>query len=163
MAGIDQIEVVFCDLDGTLCDCTHRQHLAQAGQWDEFHSLLNKDEPRTMVWAFLQMLVDLKVREIPGPEIVFLTGRPNTVRNETVRWLSEKCDLALDDDYRDLLMRPAVDYRSDTILKQETLADYLEINKIDKRTVLILDDREKVVAHLRDLGYDVWQVQEGAF
>jgi hypothetical protein len=60
-------------------------------------------------------------------------------------------------------MRPEGDFRSDAILKQELLSEYLELSDIDPISVLILDDREKVVAHLRDIGYDVWQVQEGAF
>ena len=163
MGHIQQIELIVCDLDGTLCDVKHRQHLAQAGQWDEFHSLLGKDEPRAMVWAFLQMALDLQSTGMPGPEIIFLTGRPSNFRGETVKWLSEKCDLQLDDDYRDLLMRPVGDFSSDTVLKEQALKDYLETNVIDQRMVLILDDREKVVAHLRDIGYDVWQIQEGAF
>jgi FMN phosphatase YigB (HAD superfamily) len=163
MAGIEQIEAVFCDLDGTLCDVKHRQHLAQAGQWDEFHSLLALDEPRPMVWAFLQMLSDLKSTGMPGPIVVFLTGRPRNTEGATARWLAEKCDLHLSDEYDCILMRPDGDYRSDTLLKQELLDEFLSTSDIDPRSVLILDDREKVVAHLRDIGYDVWQVQEGAF
>ena len=164
MAGIDQIDVVFCDLDGTLCNCTHRQHLAQAGKWDEFHSLLSKDEPRTMVWAFLQILVDLKYREMAGPEIVFLTGRPRSVEGATVKWLSDECMFELHDEYEEILMRPDGDYSSDTLVKEALLDDYFLRNpEVDRKAVLILDDRDKVVAHLRDLGYDVWQVQEGAF
>jgi phosphoglycolate phosphatase-like HAD superfamily hydrolase len=163
MGYIEQIELIVCDLDGTLCDVKHRQHLAQAGQWEEFHRLLEKDEPRAMVLAFLQMVTDLSVSGMPGPAIIFLTGRPGNYRGETVKWLTEKCGLAEDDDYRELLMRPVGDFSSDTVFKEQALKDYLETNVIDQRTVLILDDREKVVAHLRDLDYDVWQVQEGAF
>jgi phosphoglycolate phosphatase-like HAD superfamily hydrolase len=163
MTYIEQIELIVCDLDGTLCDVRHRQHLAQAGMWDEFHSLLEQDEPRSMVLAFLQMIDGLKAAGMPGPNTVFLTGRPRNVEGETIKWLEEKCSFFLGDSYDGILTRPIADYRPDTVLKQELLEGFLKENQIDKSAVLILDDRDKVVAHLRDLGYEVWQIQEGAF
>lgn len=154
---------IFCDLDGTLCDCRHRQHLAQAGQWDDFHSLLEHDAVRTDVLSFLDMILSLSMNGLEAPKIVFLTGRPESVRGQTELWLRDNAGLYPLDDYEDILMRPVEDYRSDTVLKEETLLEFLRKKAVQPQHVLILDDRDKVVAHLRDKGFNVWQVNEGAF
>jgi FMN phosphatase YigB (HAD superfamily) len=159
------IELIVCDLDGTLCDVRHRQHLAQVGQWDEFHSLLELDSPRPMVLAMIKHMLTLESE----PRFVFLTGRPDNHRGQTIAWLAEKCDLLEIDDYNELLMRGKDEYGSDTVIKQELLESYIasEFSGYDpeeiKSRTLILDDRDKVVAHFRDLGYETWQVNEGTF
>lgn len=163
MIGYDYI---FCDLDGTLCDIRHRQHLAQAGAWDEFHSLMPQDEVRDVVWSFLDFIISES-----SVKVVFLTGRPESLRYETMEWLQAKCNLCLHDDYCGILMRPKDDWRSDTVVKTELMEEFLrsaceaESKDFDqqKSRVLILDDRDRVVAHFRDQGYQCWQVNEGAF
>lgn len=158
-----RLSYVFCDLDGTLCDCKHRQHLAQAGQWDEFHSLLEKDGVRQDVLSFLDMILSLRMNGLEAPKIVFLTGRPQTVEQQTMLWLLDAAAMFPVDDYETILMRPENDFRSDTVLKEELLQEFLADKNVTPSAVLILDDRDKVVAHLRDKGYNVWQIQEGAF
>lgn len=163
MIGYD---FIFCDLDGTLCDIRHRQHLAQAGAWEEFHSLLDEDEVRDVVWSFLDFVVSES-----NMSVVFLTGRPESFYHSTIEWLQAKCNLCLYDDYAALLMRGKEDYRSDTLVKTELMEEFLKSYcksqdkdfEQQKSRVLILDDRDKVVAHFRDLGYQCWQVNEGAF
>ena len=34
---------IVVDLDGTLCDCSHRLEYAQSKQWDEFHKRCSED------------------------------------------------------------------------------------------------------------------------
>lgn len=163
MKGFD---IIVCDLDGTLCDVVHRQHLAQAGAWDEFHSGLVHDSPRAVVLAFLDLI---REQDVPL-QITFLTGRPETYGPETIDWLAHHCNMYAVDDYS-LLMRGKDEFGSDTVVKQRLLEDYLETyyegSGVTKEEwpsrVLILDDRDKVVAHFRDLGYQCWQVNEGAF
>lgn len=156
MKGIDTI---VCDLDGTLFDVRHRQHLAQGGAWDEFHSAMEADTPRPVVLAFLKAMSDL------GNRIIFLTGRPETYRARTELQLKEKCHLWRNDDYIDLLMRAKDQYGSDTVIKESLLREFAPsmFEESKKPSVLFLDDRDKVVAHFRDLGFEVWQVNEGAF
>ena len=164
MQGID---LIVCDLDGTLCDVRHRQHLAQAGAWDEFHAGIPNDTPRRVVLAFLKSLKELDVPVC----LAFLTGRPSNHETETMAWLSKHCDLEFVDDYDVLLMRGKDEYGSDTVVKERLLEEYLDIfyeksglTKDERKgRILILDDRDKVVAHFRDLGYECWQVTEGAF
>lgn len=164
---MQNIDLIVCDLDGTLCDVRHRQHLAQAGAWDEFHQGIPNDTPRPVVLAFLKSLKEL---EVPL-RLVFLTGRPSAYETETMAWLTKHCDLELVDDYDALLMRGKDEYGSDTVVKERLLDGYLDIfyegsglpREDRKGRILILDDRDKVVAHFRDLGYECWQVNEGMF
>lgn len=161
----DAIDVIVCDLDGTLCDVVHRQHLAQSGAWDEFHARLTEDAPRPVVLSLLGALLEREVHD--SPSLVFLTGRPEPYRAQTLQWLADHCDLLEHDEFDCLLMRGKDEYGSDTVVKQKLLEDWLRSfyarDEWDPGRVLILDDRDKVVAHFRDLGYECWQVQEGAF
>lgn len=159
------IDLVVCDLDGTLCDIRHRQHLAQAGDWDAFHEGLQADKARKIVLSFILAVVD-----DPTTSLVFLTGRPEDYRMESEAWLKAH-GIEKYDDYIDLLMRPRQGAGSDTVVKQALLEEFLISFRDDtglseeeqKSRILILDDRDKVVAHFRDLGYECWQVNEGAF
>lgn len=158
---LEGFDIIVCDLDGTLCDIRHRQHLAQAGAWDEFHDGLEQDTPRRGVAALLSACC------VHGkPQIVFLTGRPEQYRTRTAVWIETHCDMSEGAEY-ELLMRGRDVYGSDVTVKQELLERYLDERGMpaEERTsrVLILDDRDKIVAHFRDLGYEVWQVNEGAF
>ena len=78
------MKVVVVDLDGTLCDSAHRVHLAQAAQWDEFHSLLSLDKPFNDVRFLLDVL------SLHGDiSLIALTGRNESYRNQTYRWFNE--------------------------------------------------------------------------
>ena len=166
-------DILICDLDGTLCNISERESLAQQGMWDDFHALLSNDTPRLAVLNLLQMLSsqwrDSSEQEDGPPPIYFLTGRPETYRSETERWLEEH-DVLQFDDYTDIAMRQKDDWRPDYQLKEELLQELLRKFYGDsydenaaKQRVLILDDRDKVVAHFRDLGYECWQVAQGAY
>ena len=164
MLGYD---FIICDLDGTLCDIRHREHLAQQGLWSEFHLELKDDAPRKDVLSFLRCVTFGDGHN----QVIFLTGRPDTNRAQTVEWLWDKAELSEGSEYIELLMRPKDDWRSDFQVKQELLEDFLrqvyEQSGMGpeeyKSRVLILDDRDKVVAHFRDLGYVCWQVDQGAY
>ena len=46
MEGGMVVEDIFLlDLDGTLCDVSHRKQLAKSKAWNEFHGLCHLDEP----------------------------------------------------------------------------------------------------------------------
>jgi hypothetical protein len=61
--------VVIVDIDGTVADCAHRVHLAQATEWDEFHALSPYDTPKFETVEFI------KVLQAQGYIIFGLTGR----------------------------------------------------------------------------------------
>jgi len=147
--------IVVVDLDGTLCDSAHREHLARAKQWDEFHCLLGEDKPNKAVAKLLLTLMNMP----EGPVVVGLTGRNERYRLMTLRWL-DKHGLALDD----LLMRPDDNYQSDHELKPQMLDDWLTAQELTRSDVwFILEDREKVVEAWRNLGHECWQVRAGGY
>jgi hypothetical protein len=146
--------IIVVDLDGTLCNSGHREHLARAKQWDEFHSLLSEDEPWPDVAKFISSF------DIADDTIfIGLTGRNERYRPATLDWLF-KHDLHLDS----LLMRPDNDFNPDHELKPQMLDRWLESEGLTHADVwLILEDREKVVEAWRNIGHNCWQVRASGY
>lgn len=145
------------DLDGTLCNSSHRQHLAQARQWDEFHSLIHLDtvceEVATVILAlqkYNRNLITLAV-----------TGRNESNRVATAKWLLNHRLGALFDE---VLMRPDFDGTPDHDLKPKMLEEYFgSKDKVLENVLIVLEDRTKVVESLRNYGLVVFQVREGDY
>ncbi|MER5550523.1 hypothetical protein ABT001_02355 [Streptomyces sp. NPDC002793] len=70
------------DLDGTLADSGHRQHFLEGSRrdWEGFFSAAPHDPP-------LEAGVDLVLVSAEECEIVYLTGRPERCRRDTLAWL----------------------------------------------------------------------------
>ncbi|WP_455754929.1 phosphatase domain-containing protein [Streptomyces mirabilis] len=71
------------DLDGTLADSAHRQRFLERKprDWDAFFAAAPQDPP-------LAEGVALALRSTEGCEVVYLTGRPERCRRDTVEWLA---------------------------------------------------------------------------
>ncbi len=71
------------DLDGTLADSAHRQHFLDGGprDWDAFFAAAPADPP-------LAEGVALCLTAAEECEVVYLTGRPERCREDTVHWLA---------------------------------------------------------------------------
>lgn len=141
--------VVVCDLDGTLGDAAHRQHLAQAQEWDTFNAASWHDEP---IAATTEALAAFMAR---GYIIVLCTGRNEKYRELTLEWLKIH-NIA----YHRLLMRPEANFDSDTVVKPLLLTEH---GYPPEKVLCILEDRTKVVATWRELGYTCWQVAAGSY
>jgi len=154
------MKTIVIDLDGTLCDSSHRDHHARNGDWNQFHVLLAEDKPHQDVLWF----IDLLHNATDEVELIGCTGRNERYRIATERWLMEHGAL-LDC----VLMRPDHDFRPDHELKIEMLEAWHEQTSgddpwpVQDRVAFILDDREKVVEVWRDAGYNCWQVRPGNF
>ena len=136
------------DLDGTIANCKHREHLAQAKQWDEFHALCLKDEP---ILPIVDLLKACSVRA----KIVLMTGRNERYREWTMDWIFEK-DLATY--VHDLQMRPDDDFSKDIDLKLNMIDVYFGGRpRALEKVWLIVEDRDVVVNGLRDAGFCVLQ------
>lgn len=152
--------IVVVDLDGTLCDSAHREHLARAKEWDQFHSLLGEDKVHQDVFEVLMRMNWAPTGETPMI-VLALTGRNEKYRKPTIAWLQDKGVSHILDD---LLMRPDNDWRPDHELKPALLDDWLTANDLTHADVLfILEDRDKVVEAWRNLGHNVWQVRPGGY
>src|SRR5688500_19612020 len=146
---------IVVDLDGTLCDCAHRVHLAQAKQWDEFHKGIYEDKVREDVAVFLDVIPnDISLR------VLLCTGRNEQYRIPTLNWLQDNNLWGFDD----LVMRPKDNHESDDLLKVRMVDEFFGGRaKALEQVAFVLDDRDRVVQSFRDAGYRCWQVAAGAY
>jgi predicted kinase len=98
----------------------------------------------------------VKAMETRGYKLVFVSGREDLAKEETVRWLGDKCGLF---DYV-LHMRKTGDNRKDSLVKEEIYKEHILPNYF---VDFVLDDRKQVVDHMRELGLTVFQVAPGNF
>lgn len=150
------MRIVVVDLDGTLCNSNHRQHLAQAKEWDQFHSLAVEDDPNWDVAELISLLSEQTEMDVCS---VYLTARNEAYRIPTVEWCRKR-NLTPDI----LLMRPVGNFESDAVIKPRLLEDFLrQAGKVQSDVWCILEDRDKMVEAWRNLGYNCWQVRASGY
>jgi phosphoglycolate phosphatase-like HAD superfamily hydrolase len=142
---------VIFDLDGTLCDVTHRrQYVAtKPRNWDAWNTGLVNDkpvEPVGIVYSALNAYCDDDI------QIFIVSGRSDDYRQQTEKWLLDNRF-----PYDSLYMRKYQDHRDDTIVKSE-IAD--EIEKTH-HIIAVFDDRQKVVNMWQQRGIFVFDVGQG--
>lgn len=143
---------IIVDLDGTLCDVSHRVHFVKASppNWQGFFDACVDDTPNPAVAALVAMAARAHYA------ILYISGRPDSHRSQTEAWLAQH-GLAC---HTRLLMRREGDYREDTAVKRELFDQYISGRWEIAFTV---DDRNSVVAMWRGMGLACFQVREGAF
>jgi hypothetical protein len=153
---------IVVDLDGTLCNSGHREHLAVNKEWDQFHSALADDKPHgDVAWLIGVLSCACLSGEI---EIIACTGRPEKYRAITERWLSGFGIL-----FDEVLMRPDDDWLSDTVLKPQLVMEWHDRQEdaahgtAQERVLFVLDDRDRVVEAWRGHGFNCWQVRLGGY
>ena len=126
------------DIDGVVADVRHRLHLVEKRpkDWPAFFAAA-ADDPALEEGIHRVLAADADF------EIVWLTGRPNSLRAVTRRWLADQGLPGTD-----LIMRSQHDFRPAPVLK------LAELNKLQARQVeLFLDDDAKVVAAAAQAGF----------
>lgn len=140
---------LLCDLDGTLA-------LNNSGRpWygDGYEARVYEDDLNEMV----NKVVNALYWDGTVSSIVFVSGRAEIGRDETLRWLMDKAGWDIDTDQIELFMRKDGDYRQDQIVKREIYDEHIApVYSIR----LALDDRPEVVALWRSLDIPTWQVGE---
>lgn len=135
-------EAIVCDIDGTIADKGDR------GWYDE-----DKVEVDTPIAKIVDLLRVYKHARLI--EIVLVSGRHDSCRAETERWLKKN---VIPYDY--LFMRPAGNDEKDFLIKENIYHKNIE----GKFNVLfVLDDRNQVVDLWRRLGLKCLQVDNGNF
>lgn len=144
-------DIIIFDLDGTVCDCTHRLKYLETKpkDWDSFYGAVGQDEPITQSVELLKLL-------LPRYRIIFLSGRRESCRDDTNKWL-KRYGLH---NYYILQLRKDGDFRPDTIVKKEFYEDNI---KPFWKPFLVFEDRASVVEMWRGLGLVCYQVAEGKF
>lgn len=146
-----EYKAIVVDLDGTLCNSTHREELARSKQWDEFHLQSSQDKANEdVLWL---------VHNAPNVDIICLTGCNEKYRALREEWLV--AHLVYPDA---LLMRPENNYENDHILKLRLLEEHLGgKKKVLSAVLFVLEDREKMVEAWRNYGVPCWQVRTGGY
>lgn len=139
------------DIDGTLADITHRlKHIQKEPKdWDSFFADCPDDRPIPHIIELAQDLMRA------GKFVIFVSGRSDQVRLETLEWLYNNVGAS-----RTLYMRKAGDHRPDHIVKAELLD---QIVADDYEPIMAFDDRNQVVEMWRAKGLPCAQVADGNF
>jgi hypothetical protein len=157
-------DIIICDLDGTLCDITHRLiHVKPKTKkdWGAFFDGVLDDVVNEPVLRVLQEMTLGNCGCSYGErrEIIFCSGRPERCRADTVEWLRRAEEDRFHPENYKLYMREDGDYRSDVIVKQEILDAHIDKDRV----LFVLDDRQSVVDMWRRNGLTCFQVAEGNF
>lgn len=143
------------DIDGTIADLSHRLHFIQQkpADWDGFFAACPDDKP------IEQVLHTLKILATYGAELIFVSGRSDAIRQQTMNWLSDQ----FLGSYQ-LYMRKAGDHRTDDVVKSELVDEVLKAFHIKESDIsAAFEDRDQVVKMYRARGIRTFQVAEGNF
>ena len=143
------MKTVLFDLDGTLCDITHRMHFIENGNkdWDGFYKACPADVPKYPIIEINGMCHDA------GHRIIISSGRSENVREETEAWLQRH-----DCFYHELLMRPDRCFAPDHALKKTWLEQGMLGDKAD--ILFVIEDRDRMVKMWRSQGLTCLQVDQ---
>lgn len=162
---MSQKSYVIVDIDGTVANLDHRLHHIQTEdgteatheQWEKFYQNCVNDQPEEEIIQLVESL------EYNYYQIIFCTGRPETYREETTKWIQRNIDFQESFGF-DLVMREEGDLRHDSQVKPEILFKFLNKENISKDEILfIIEDRDSMVKKWRDIGFRCIQVAEGKF
>lgn len=124
-------KAVLVDLDGTLAEMVAR------GPFEEH--LVYTDRVRQFV------LHTVRALQQAGFRLIFMSGRSERCREETVRWLQDKCAFTLD--HCELWMRAADDRRRDSDVKRDLYTNHV----LGRYSVMaVFDDRQSVIQECWD-------------
>jgi phosphoglycolate phosphatase-like HAD superfamily hydrolase len=134
--------VTVFDIDGVLADVRHRLHHLDEHpkNWSAFFMAAVDDPLLSQGKAAVDEAVN------GGSQIIYVTGRPSRYRRDTRMWL-DRHDLPRGE----LHMRPNRDRRPARFYKAEVIGAIAREHDL----VTVIDDDDKVVAHLRELGLPV--------
>ncbi len=116
-----------CDLDGTVAIANGRN------MFDPTDAEILTDTP---IWPAIKVLQALAQQY----KIIFVSGRTDTTFNATKQWIEKYIFTSITKDQ--LLMRNALDYRRDSIVKKEMLHEYILPNY---NVIGVFDDRLQVI------------------
>lgn len=145
-------KVYLCDIDGTIADIGHRLHYIKGNNndWNSFFEACDKDKRKDDIYEIID-----RIQSSPYNPIIYITGRPERLREKTEAWLN------MNDFWYDLLyMRKDGDYRFDVEVKKEIYDKYI---KDSYEVIAVFDDRDAVVELWRSLGLTCLQVQKGDY
>lgn len=148
--------VYLCDIDGTLTWRSDEYDAAPTTRGIHDYHRVSEDLYNPDVFNTVGAL------QQGGAKIVFVSGRPESCRADTVEWINAPGILVCDDE-NPLYMRTTGDHRPDTIVKRELFDKYI---RPEEYSIFgVFDDRNRVVRKTwRDqLGLTVFHVADHDF
>lgn len=123
------MKVIVWDLDGTLCDNSHRLHYLDAEKidWDAYLDECDKD---LLIDPTARLLASVDRRIVN----IFLTGRNESARYKTKTWITKH--LGIMTNPVSLIMRPIGDHCTNVVFKRRELGKLKQAYDI----VLMIDD-----------------------
>lgn len=143
------------DLDSTIADLSHRLRFIkqEPADWRAFFAACGNDAPIEDVIALARAL------SAEDMIVVYVTGRSDECRDETVGWLRRHLAPAW---ARKIYMRKAGDHRQDSVVKMELLDEVIRDFPLQS-IAGVFEDRKQVVDAYRARGLRVYQVADGNF
>ncbi len=145
---------IIVDIDGTVAHMT--------GRLPYDYSLVNTDVVDENVANIVRRYAQRDIMDqTPDTYIIIVSGRDDTCKDETLKWLADN-NIPFDEFYmRDhTLVDEKGNKLDDTIIKKNI---YEEMIKPRFNVRFVLDDRDRVVKMWREQGLKVLQVAEGDF
>ena len=137
------------DIDGTLADTDHRIHYIKPKEgekkdWGKFFAAAKDDKPFQHVLQFNQAIAE----NINDEAIVLVTARPENLRKDTEKWLTENGVY-----WNELFMRPANERKADFEVKRDIYREQIK-PYYDIRAAF--EDRLQVAKMWREEGVQVF-------
>ena len=134
---------IILDLDGTLCDHSHRSHLIPAPgnkfadeMWELFHRACDGDKP---YWPIACMIDSYRTNN-PHSDLIISTGRSESARVKTEEWLRKKFAFG----YEALLMRPIGSKESASFMKPKMVQEFYGAD-YNPSNLLVIDNDPRVI------------------
>jgi phosphoglycolate phosphatase-like HAD superfamily hydrolase len=149
MLNVDRRNCFIFDLDGTICDVSHRrQYVAtKPRNWDAWNRGLMNDVPNPAVKIVYQAL-----RQQYEYDMIVVSGRSDDYKEQTIKWLTDNEIF-----YDEIYMRKYKDHRDDAVVKGEIADEILKTHRI----LGVFDDRKRVVDMWAKRGIWVFDVGQG--
>lgn len=145
-------KAVIFDIDGTVADINHRLPFIKQPKkdWNAFYE-------SSVVDPVIEPMKDLLLSVFHEDyKIIFVTGRPEKIRDITVGWINRELKVH---SYL-LYMRKDNDYRKDAVIKEEIYQEHI---RDDYDVRFVVEDRKQCVDMWRDQGLVCLQCAEGNF
>jgi len=140
------------DIDGTIANNQHRLHFINKlpKDWEGFYAAIPDDEP---IDHIIRLIAALQYACV---EIVYVTGRPERTRADTIAWLKKWSH------YEDepIYMRGDNDRLDDHRVKMYLLHALRDDGWLPE---IVFDDRDRVVEMWREQDIPCLQVANGSF
>lgn len=149
--------MVIFDIDGVLADTKQREKILKGKKnseinWDRFF----QDAIYDLTIPSGILVAKSIINYLPQTEILFLTSRPEKIREQTLNWLSEH--LEINKENIDLTMRPDSYFEASVLFKEKVGRD-IGFKNID----LVFEDDSYIVRMWRKHNVICYQTSGGSY